>query len=152
MGNILYLDMNRLRWIFGIPLAFTLIIGLIMLNSDFEETIINNRFYIRTYLYYHAFMNMLCLALLVFLSALFIPFNRKYAALIAVSISFLLQATGFYLVLTDRATYGDITVRLLLNYAGAFTGLLVGFYISYEVFKNRNWSKPKVIKEDKEVY
>jgi len=124
-----------------------------MLNSDFEKTIINNRFYIRTYLYYHAFMNMLCLALLVFLSALFIPFNKKYAALIAVSVSFLLQVAGFYFVLTDRATYGDITVRLLLNYAGAFTGLLVGFYISYEVFKTRNWSTPKKTETgDQEVY
>jgi hypothetical protein len=144
--------MNRLRWIFGIPLAFAITIGLIVLNSNFEEVIGSNTFYMHIYLYYHAFMNMLCLAMLVFLSALFIPFNRKYAAVIALSISFVLEGTGFYFALTDRGTYGDITFRLLLNYAGAFAGLLAGFYISYEVFKNRSWSKPKTMEEDKAVY
>jgi len=142
---------NILRCILGIPIAFSILVGLAFLSSNFERTIVNNPFYRHVGLYYHAFVNLLCF-IYIFLSTLFIPSNRKYAAVIATCIGFAFVLTDMCYTFIERRVYGDITFRLLVSYAGIFAGISTGFYVSYEFFKTRNWSAPKKIKEDIEVY
>ena len=144
--------MNLLRWIVGIPLAFAISIGLIMLNSDYGlgNNYLNKNVFV--YLLYYLSVNILCFFLAVFLSCIFIPYNKRYAALIAVVISLSFIVIGLYFKLTDSLTYGQITMQVLINQAGIVFGLLAGTYVSYEVFKNKGWRTPKNIDPQKEVY
>jgi len=123
-----------------------------MLNSYIEPVLNNQAFFTRIYIYYHAVANIICCFLFVFLSSLFVPIGRKYAMLVAVLMVFSLAVCGLYFNFTDSKTYGEITLRLLLNYLGMFVGLLIGVYVSYEVFKNKGWSPRKNIEENKEVF
>jgi hypothetical protein len=149
-ADSLYLTMNRLRWIFGIPLALSIAIGILILNAEFTSAISHNELYRRSYLYYHAFVNMICFFLFVFLSSLFIPSKRKYAALIAVIISTALAGIGLYDTFTQR--YSEITLTILINYAGLFAGILTGIYISYTIFKNKGWDAVKKVDNIGEMY
>jgi hypothetical protein len=98
-------------------------------------------------------MYTIALFLFIFLSTLIVPSNRKFAALIASSISMTWAIFSLGLFLKANTSYYAVNLRFSITYAGIITGILSGFYVSYEFFKNRNWSTPKKNEEeDKEVY
>jgi hypothetical protein len=72
--------------------------------------------------------------------------------LITTLTSIALAGMGLYASFTDSYTYGEVTPRLLINTAGVIAGLLVGIYVSYEVFKNKGWNATKNSNTNIEVY
>jgi hypothetical protein len=144
--------MNIFRWVIGIPLALLIIIGIAMLNAHFQAGFYSNQLFRHFYLYYQALINMICFFLFVFLSSLFVPSKRKYAALIAALISILLASAGLYVSFTNRDIYGEIDMRFFLNFAGIFVGILTGIYVSYSVFKNKGWDAVEKPDNNTEVY
>jgi len=144
--------MKRLRWIFGIPLAFIIIVGMLVLGTSLEVYFYGSWLYSGFEKYYHAFVMLINCALFVFLSSLFVPTKRKYAAIIAIVIISCLAGTSLILNIIYNKIYSIFTIRIILNYGAIFSGLLVGICMSYLVFKNRAWSKAKSIEDDKEVY
>jgi hypothetical protein len=144
--------MNRLRWIFGIPVAFAIIFCILLLNAYVEPSFYENQLFLSISQYYHPFSNLVCCSMLVFLSCLFVPTKRKYAAIVAVLIISCLIGASFIFTVLYNKIYRLASINLLLNYAGIFAGLLVGMCVSYQVFKNRGWSKANILEEDKEDY
>ncbi|WP_295797306.1 hypothetical protein [Mucilaginibacter sp.] len=132
--------MNLLRWILGIPLSLSITFGLIVLFVELNvaNELTSHNFYF--YLAYHLFLTISSFSLCVFLSCLFIPHTKKIAGLITVVIVFALAVCGFYINTKDEY-YQGITLQFAINYVGIFIGLLIGFYISYEKFKNKGWHK-----------
>jgi predicted outer membrane lipoprotein len=81
---IYFYSMKILRWIFGIPLAFAIVIGILWYgtaNIDDGLRRLHNSY---LYLAIHAFEIIFSFALLVFLACLFAPGPKKYAALATV--------------------------------------------------------------------
>lgn len=104
------------------------------------------------YCIYHLFIMIICFSIFAFLSCYFVPAPKKYAGLIAVLISFLFIVFALYLDFTDKYFQGYIDIKFFMNYIGMMSGLSLGFYISYEKFKNKGWSASKPLAKDNEVY
>ncbi|MCO5946987.1 hypothetical protein [Mucilaginibacter flavidus] len=132
--------MNLLRWILGIPLSLSITFGLIVLfvELNIANELTSRNFYF--YLVYHLFLTISSFSLCVFLSCLFVPHIKKIAGLITVIIVFALAVCGFYIHIKEDY-YQGVTLQFAINYVGIFTGLLIGFYISYEKFKKKGWHK-----------
>jgi hypothetical protein len=143
--------MKLLKRILGIPLALSISSGLIFLFIVVKTLNHLDDDKVSFYWIYNLGMTIICLSLFVFLSCLFTPSPKKYAGLISVLVSLALVASSLYLHFTDKY-YEGINIRFFIYYGGIFSGILVGFYTSYEVFKNRGWSDPNGPNSDIELY
>jgi hypothetical protein len=136
---------NVLRWIFGIPVAFAIAFGLLALlfsASDLEEHFHN--FYM--YMLAHELEITFVFAVPVLLSSVFTPRPKKFGALIAVTIVFLLLVSllCFRFVLSPTDELPSISVVLIGSYFAILAGGSVGFAAAFLVFKNKGWhSEPK---------
>ena len=136
--------MNVLRWIFGIPLAFLLGIGLL-----YVVVTVDTRSPGYTLSFSFAFRVLELITVLgvpVFLSCLFTPSPKKYAALISVSIiTVFTVAVLIYVFIVNPPFYSaKQTVSVISGYMMFVAGSSIGFGAGYAVFKNRGWErKPK---------
>jgi glucan phosphoethanolaminetransferase (alkaline phosphatase superfamily) len=141
--------MNLLRLILGIPLAFSISSGMVMLFANIN---VANNYAVHNAIFnltYHAIIAIICFFAFVFLSCLLIPSNKKYAALIAVVISIILNGISLYAHFNGSYNHGE-TTYILLNHSARIIGLLLGIDASYELFKNKGWnSLEKLIDEEK---
>ena len=131
--------MKLLRWIFGIPLAFGIVLGLIYIVIDSNSIAHFFGQHIKLDLAYHFVLACVLFFLLLFLSSLFVPAPKKYGAIITAVICYLI-VLGLLYYLFFVATDG-ITIIFIASSSGLFSGILVGFLVSYWVFKNRGWSR-----------
>jgi hypothetical protein len=144
--------MKIFKWIIGFLFAFLISFGLIMgfAYLDPVNNFVNRN--ITYYCIYHLFTMITCFSIFAFLSCYFVPAPKKYAGLVAVSLSFLFIVFALYVDFTDKYFQGYVDIKFFINYIGMMAGLSIGFYISYEKFKNRGWGAPKNLAKNKEVY
>jgi len=133
--------MKVLRWIFGIPLAFAITVGVLMLIAwQGNLELYFHNFYV--YMAITEFEIAFTFALPVFLSSLFAPSPKKYAALIGVVIvtAFILLVLFYTFITSPEEFLRSFTVTTIANYVGFFAGGSIGFGLSYAVFKNKGWN------------
>ncbi len=145
--------MKVLRWIFGIPLAFAITVGELMLISRQGSL----ELYFHNYYMYMAvteFEIAFSFALPIFLSSLFAPSPKKYAALIGVVIvtAFIVVVLYYIFISSPQDFFNSFTVNNIAAYIGFFAGGSIGFGISYAVFKNKGWNRESVVPEIQEEY
>jgi len=142
--------MNVLRWIFGIPLAVVISLGLLTLFTYSVDKYLGVSRYV-LYIIVHAAGIVFSFTLLVFLSCLFIPAAKKYAALFSIIIMAILIGIAFFVALTNKLI-GDFTIISAISFLGSFTGLLIGSFLSYIIFKNKGWNRDLTAPEIQEDY
>ncbi len=150
--NNLYLVVNLLKWVLGFLAAFAITFGLV---NAFVYLDIVNKFVDRNITYYciyHLFLQIICFSSFAFLACYFVPKQKKYAGLLTIIVSLSFVAFGLYMNFTNKSFQGYIDIKFIINYVGITSGLLIGFYISYEKFKNKGWSTGKNLDRDIEVY
>jgi len=142
--------MNVLRWIFGIPLAVVISLGLmtLVIYSVDEHLRVSNY---DLYTFVHAAEIIFSFTLLVFLSCLFAPAPKKYAALFSITIMVILIGIAFYVALTNKSM-GDFTMISAASFLSSFTGLFIGLFLSYFTFKNKGWNRELTTPEMPEDY
>jgi hypothetical protein len=146
--------MNTFKWTIGFLFASLITAGIISMIAYLDpiEGFVNrNLIY---YGVYHLFFQMTTFSLFTFLSCYFVPQEKKYAGLLAILITLLCLAIGLYIGFTDKKDFHNdvINIRFLINYTGVISGLLIGFYCSYELFKNKNWTTIKTQNNNIETY
>jgi hypothetical protein len=145
--------MRVLRWIFGIPLAFAITGGVLMLIAWQG----NLEVYFHNYYVYMAiteFEIAFTFALPVFLSSLFAPSPKKYAALIGVVIltAFIAFVLYYTFISSPEEFLNSFTVSNIGAYVGFFAGGSIGFGVSFAVFKNKGWNRDLTAPEMPEDY
>ncbi|HEX8528670.1 MAG TPA: hypothetical protein VF646_01560 [Cytophagales bacterium] len=76
------------------------------------------------------------LGLFVFLSCLFVPSHKAYAARVVVALGGLLIGYGSYQHYIDN---GFLANQYLVRYSGFVLALALGYFLSYQVFKANHW-------------
>ncbi len=143
-----------LRWMFGIPLAFLIAIETMLIIGD----LVNFRKYFPNYYVdfaVHEFEVTVIFILPVFLSCLFVPRPKKYAALIAMIITTVLLAAVLYdqYIASPREGSGSSSSFFVIGSEIALlAGSSAGFAISYFVFKKRGWNREVKGLETPETY
>lgn len=145
--------MRVLRWIFGIPLAFAITVGELMLIA-WQGSL---ELYFHNYYMYMAvteFEIAFTFALPVFLSSLFAPSPKKYAALVGVVIvtAFIIVVLYYIFITSPQDFINSFTVNNIAAYIGVFAGGSIGFGLSYAVFKNKGWNRELTTPEMPEDY
>jgi hypothetical protein len=135
--------MKQLKWILGFLFALLITFGLINVFVYFDTTTSIVERNMTNYIIYHLFMQITSSFLFAFLSCYFVPSQKNYAGILAITVSLLVFALGLYLNFTDKRFPGYIDIRVFINFIGIITGLAMGLYISYLKFKNKGWSTPK---------
>jgi hypothetical protein len=133
--------MKVLRWIFGIPLAFAVAFGLlyVLVTVDTDPPGYGFSFSFA----FRVFEIIIIFSVPVFLSCLFTPSPKKYAALISVSlITLAIVALFIYLFIANPPNHSaEQAVSVLGKYMILIAGPSIGFAVSYNVFKNKGWEK-----------
>jgi len=145
--------MRVLRWIFGIPLAFAITVGELMLISRLG----NLQLYFHNYYMYMAVTEVeivFTFALPIFLSTWFAPGPKKYAALIGMVIvtAFIVIVLYETFITSPEDFINSFTVNNIGAYAGFFAGSSLGFGMSYAVFKNKGWNRELTTSDIQEDY
>ena len=125
-----------LKWIFGIVLAGVLTLwaaGFIMHHDGNVD--MNN---LNEFQYWVVFLTVPSVAfgLFVFLSCAFVPSQKKYAGILVISLSILFVGFGIYQHYMDN---GFLPNQYIIRYTGFIAGLFMGFILSFNVFKRKNW-------------
>jgi len=153
MGKPAKSTIRVLRWIFGIPLAFAITVGELMLIARQGSL----ELYFHNYYMYMAvteFEIAFSFALPVFLSSLFAPSPKKYAALISLVIvtAFIVVVLYNIFISSPQDFINSFTVNNIAAYIGVFAGGSIGFGLSYAVFKNKGWHRESVMLKMPEDY
>ena len=130
--------MDALRWIFGLPLAIILtlffhwvwqsILGDALYNYTTQHPQLSHVIKITEV----AITN----GLLVFLSCWFIPSSKKY-----IGLGWILLHFGYGILLHfNNHVIQDTGIADFLDNFFPTAGLLLGFYISYLLFKDKGWN------------
>jgi hypothetical protein len=134
--------MKTMRWIFGFPLATVLSLGIIFIfvNYSFLMEQFANRFVSIAFGYILLFFSF---SLWVFLTCLFMPAYKKYMGLLP-----MLLSTGFFIFVLYKGIRGEVSFNSLRDIAipisGVYLGMLVGYFVSYFLFKDKGWAKKKI--------
>jgi len=136
--------MNVLRWIFGIPLAFLIAIGFLYVLVTFDT---QPRGYGFSFSFVFSVLAVIFIfGVPVFLSCLFAPSPKKYAALISVSLITVLTIALFIYLLIINPPFHSVRQAIVVvgRHMIFIAGSSAGFAASYAVFKNKGWErKPK---------
>jgi len=136
----------RFTFAFGIALGLTSIMAYLDVVNHFMDQ------HLVYYGVYHVAVNIMSFSLFAYCACWFVPNQKKVAGILAAVISMSVIAFGLYLNFTDKRFDGTVDIRFFINYLGITAGLILGIYLGYARFKNKGWSTPKDIEEDKEVY
>jgi hypothetical protein len=144
--------MKLLNWAVRFTFAFGIALGLTSIAAYLDA--VNNflALHLIYYCIYHLVINIICFSLFAYCACWFVPNQKKIAGILAAAISISVIALGLYLNFTDKRFDGTVDIRFFINYVGITAGLTLGIYLGYARFKNKGWSPPKNIEEDKEVY
>lgn len=143
-----------LRWMFGIPLAFLIGIETMLIIGDLVDF---RKYFPNYYVDFgvHEFEFTVIFILPVFLSCLFVPRPKKYAALIAMIITTVFLGAMLYdhFIISPREGSGSSSSFFLIGSEIAIlAGSSTGFAISYFVFKKRGWNREVKELESPETY
>jgi hypothetical protein len=142
--------MRIIRWIFGIPLAFAIIIGISSIVAYAESFKLYLESNIKLNVAFHFAFNFLTFSGLVFLSCLFVPTPKKIAAIISITIAYVAIAAGSaYVFITEPA---GLNIVVIAGCSGIVLGLASGFVFSYKIFKNKGWNKTWVLAKEQDSY
>lgn len=129
--------MKWLKWVLGILLAG--IITLVPANFIMHRTGNVDMNNLTAFQYWIKFLTVPSVAfgLFLFLSCVFVPFQKKYAGLIIFLLSIIFIGLGAYQhYMDDGVLYNQYIVR----YIGFITGLIIGFLLSYRVYGQSKWT------------
>lgn len=129
--------MKWLKWVLGILLAG--IITLVPANFVMHRTGNVDMNNLTAFQYWIKFLTVPSVAfgLFLFLSCVFVPFQKKYAGLIVFLLSIIFIGLGAYQhYMDDGVLYNQYIVR----YIGFITGLIIGFLLSYRVYGQSKWT------------
>lgn len=125
-----------LRWILGIVLAGVLTLGLAGFIMHHDGNVDMNN--LNAFQYWVVFLTVPSVAfgLFVFLSCAFVPSQKKYAGILVVLASIVFVGFGIYEHYVDN---GFLPNQYIIRYTGFMTGLVIGFILSFNVFKEKKW-------------
>ncbi len=151
---VLSLEMNLLRWFFGILLALISSIGFLALCVYLKDF---HRVYELNYEYrfgwiYNMIFTALALMLFVLLSSLFCPVPKKKSALIAVFIALSLVVISLCFNFSEIFHRHRINTRAIIYYQCVISGILAGFFVSYFAFRHKGWDLQKKVEPDVEGF
>jgi len=128
--------MRWLKWILVIFIAG--VITLVPANLIMHRTGRVDMNNLTAFQYWVQFLAVPSLAfgLFLFLSCVFVGEEKKYAALLVFAISFVFISMGAYQHYTDD---GVLQRQYIVRYSGFITCLLIGFAVSYKLFRHNNW-------------
>ena len=132
--------MRILRWIFGIPLAFAVVIAILYYLVTYTD---DHLFALRhgyLFLGVRSVEFIIIFALLVFLSCLFVPRPKKIAALITIGLMTFLESLAVFLEFSNILE-GSVSPTFVDSLLSSFVGMSVGFVICFYAFKNRGWNR-----------
>jgi hypothetical protein len=129
--------MNLARYILGIALAFILYVALVIFFVECTDSFLLRNLNYKIYLVIHSLQIISNGSLFVFLSCLFVPSPKKYAAVITLVSFFVIAILGLYVQYTEYRM--QITAMLICSYASLFLGGGIGLIFSYYRFRNKGW-------------
>ena len=128
---------GMLKWIGGIILAAILTIGSAGFIMHRNGPVDMNNLHGFQYWLTLFITPPVALCLFVFLSCAFVPFYKKYAALLVMSLCTFFIGYGTY----GHYTYdGFVADQYKLIYSGFIIGLIAGFIVGYSVFSEIKWT------------
>jgi cytochrome bd-type quinol oxidase subunit 2 len=126
-----------LNWICGIVLAGVLTLGSANFIMHHNGNVDMNKLNWFQYWVVYLTVPSLAFGLFVFLSCVFVPLQKKYAAILVLLLSIIFIGLGMYQHYIDD---GFLRNQYIVRYTGFIIGLAMGFILSYKVFKENNWS------------
>jgi uncharacterized paraquat-inducible protein A len=129
--------MKWIKWILGIIVAGVLTLwpaNLIMHHTGSFD--MNN---LTPFQYWIKFLTVPSLAfgLFLFLSAVFVPFQKKYAAITVLLLSLIFIGLGAYQHYIDN---GVLQEQYIVRYSGFVLCLVIAFMLSYQIYKRSKWT------------
>lgn len=129
--------MKWIKWILGIIIAGVLTLwpaNLIMHHTGSFD--MNN---LTPFQYWIKFLTVPSLAfgLFLFLSAVFVPFQKKHAAIAVLLLSLIFIGLGAYQHYIDN---GVLQEQYIVRYSGFVLCLVIAFILSYQVYKRNKWT------------
>jgi hypothetical protein len=129
--------MKWTKWVLGIVLAgvITLVPASFIMHHT-QKVDMNN---LTSFQYWIQFLTIPSIAfgLFLFLACAFVPIQKKYAGILVFTLSIVFIALGAYQHYTDD---GLLRNDYLVRYIGFVVGLLIGFSLSYKIFKQSKWA------------
>jgi hypothetical protein len=131
-----------LRWIFGFPLAAAISLGILFLAIQYGlRGFYSSQLFIALYIYRLAII-FFCFALWIFLTCLFIPSNKKLAGLMPMAASTLFLIIVLYMSIKNISDL-HFNQNSIIGFSSFYIGMLMGYFMSYVVFKNKGWNRLK---------
>jgi len=129
--------MKWIKWISGIILAGVL--ALVPANFIMHRTGKVDMNNLTAFQYWVVFLVVPSLAfgLFVFLSCVFVPLQKKYAGILVLLLSIIFIGLGTYQHYMDD---GFLRNQYIVRYIGFIIGLVIGFTLSYKIFKENKWT------------
>lgn len=129
--------MKWFKWILGV--LFAGIITLVPANFIMHRTGDVDMGNLTSFQYWIQFFTVPSVAfgLFILLACAFVPMQKKYAGILVFLISIIFIALGAYQHYTDD---GFLHNDYLIRYSGFLSCLIIGFLLSYKLFKQKNWS------------
>ncbi len=129
--------MRWIKWTLWIIMAGVLTLGtanLIMHRTGIVD--MNN---LSLFQYWVKFLTVPSLAfgLFLFLSCTFVPFQKKFAAILVFLLSLTFIGLATYQHYIDD---GELHNQYIVRYIGFITGLLMGFIFSHKLYKKNKWA------------
>lgn len=128
--------MKWIKWILGIIIAG--VVTLWPANLIMHHTGKVDMDNLTSFQYWVQFLTVPSLAfgLFLFLSCLFVPIQKKYAGLLVFLLSIIFISLGAYQHYMDDGTLHN---KYILRYSGFIICLLIGFWISHKLYRQKNW-------------
>lgn len=129
--------MKWIKWILGIVLAG--IITLVPANFIMHRTGKVDMNNLTPFQYWIQFLTVPSVAfgLFLFLACVFVPMQKKYAGILVFTLSLIFIALGTWQHYTDD---GYLRNDYLVRYIGFTICLILGFMLSYKLFKQKLWT------------
>lgn len=122
------------RWILGIILSSVLTLGVAGLVMHHGAPVDMTKLSWFQYWVVFLVLPSMAFGLFVFLCCLLVPFNKRSAGILAIAVSLLFISYGVYQHYSDD---GFLANQYIIRYTGFVIGLLIGYWISYNVFNLR---------------
>ena len=129
--------MKWAKWILGIIVAGVLTLGTANIIMHRTGNVDMNN--LTAFQYWITFLAIPSVAfgLFLFLSCVFVRFQKKYAGLAAFLLSTIFIGLGAYQHYTDD---GILHNQYIIRYTGFIVGLISGFLLSYRLYSQNRWT------------
>ena len=129
--------MKWIKWILGIIIAGVLTLGTANIIMHRTGNVDMNN--LTAFQYWIKFLTVPSVAfgLFLFLSCVFVPFQKKYAGLTVFLLSIIFIGLGAYQHYMDD---GVLHNQYIVRYIGFIIGLIIGFLLSYRVYRQSKWT------------